>query len=171
MPRGFWHPKLRKKPQPVEPRFWAAVEKLPSGCWVWTRSTVTSGYGSISVDGRGQRAHRVSWELHNGPIPNGMDVLHKCDNKPCVNPSHLYLGTDVENQRDINERGPKRTGGPPKGERHFASKLTNAQACELVSRFRSGETQRALGREFGIGQSQVSRICSGERRAAALEVA
>ena len=88
---------------PLEQRFWSRVIKA-DGCWQWTGPTFPFGHGSISAHGKTTRAHRVSWELHNGPIPVGMHVLHKCDNPPCVNPEHLYLGTNVENTRDRDAR-------------------------------------------------------------------
>jgi hypothetical protein len=79
-------------------RFWARVEKLSTGCWEWSgfRNLARGGYGYVE----GRRAHRVAWELANGPIPEGLHVCHRCDNPPCCNPSHLWLGTDLDNARD-----------------------------------------------------------------------
>ena len=75
-----------------------------SGCWLWMGSQAAHGYGMLSVNGKPCRAHRVSWEMYNGPIPDGLHILHKCDNPPCVNPSHLYAGTHKDNMRDRSER-------------------------------------------------------------------
>jgi hypothetical protein len=104
MPRGvFVHRRTA-----IADRFWAKVEKMPDGCWVWQAARSVSGYGLLAPSGgvRGdRRAHRVSWELHNGPIPAGLWVLHSCDNPPCVNPDHLFLGTRSDNMRDCASKG------------------------------------------------------------------
>jgi hypothetical protein len=83
------------------------------GCWGWTSSISNKGYAMISHVGKMLNAHRVSWELHNGPIPTGMQVLHRCDNPPCTNPAHLFLGTASENIRDCWAKGRHKwnTGG------------------------------------------------------------
>ena len=103
MPRGKYpHPS-----KPLSVRFWSKVQKT-DGCWLWTSSCNSNGYGQIS-SGRGNlrplAVHRVSWELHNGPIPEDKWVLHTCDVRNCVRPDHLYLGTVLENNRDIVNRG------------------------------------------------------------------
>lgn len=86
---------------PLEGRFFVEPN---SGCWLWTRS-VSMGYGKLWWDKKHQRAHRVSWELHNGAIPDGMLVLHKCDTPPCINPAHLFLGTHADNAADKIAKG------------------------------------------------------------------
>lgn len=85
-------------------RFWANVVKR-DGCWSWTARKARFGYGAMEVDCKPARAHRLSWEIHHGPIPAGLWVLHKCDNPECANPDHLYLGTTKDNFRDMIERG------------------------------------------------------------------
>lgn len=89
-----------------EQRFWRFVQKS-EGCWAWTADKVTGGYGRFARGGRPKLvlAHRFSYELANGPIPDGLHVLHHCDNPPCVNPSHLWLGTDADNARDCDAKG------------------------------------------------------------------
>lgn len=87
-------------------RFWSKTTPEPnSGCWLWTASLGSTGYGQISIDGRHRKAHRVSWELHNGEIPDGMCVLHRCDVPSCVNPEHLWLGDQPANLKDMWAKG------------------------------------------------------------------
>ncbi|KKM00856.1 hypothetical protein LCGC14_1800190, partial [marine sediment metagenome] len=102
-------------------RFWAKVIKNKNGCWEWKNATDTSGYGLFWKNGKHHKAHRISWELHNGKIPKGLLVLHTCDNPLCVNPNHLWLGTNQDNQNDMyaKNRGKKATG-----EKHGCAKLT-----------------------------------------------
>jgi hypothetical protein len=96
-----------RKVIPAEERFWAFVPVRGDGCWEWSGSVTEKGYGQFG-DGRrpnNVRAHRFSWELANGPIPDGRIVLHSCDNPPCVNPAHLRLGSDAENTADMIAKG------------------------------------------------------------------
>ena len=91
---------------PAAERFERDLERLPwSGCWVWTRCVNSTGYGSIGVDGKMVNVHRFSWRLHFGEIPKGQYVLHKCDVRACVNPQHLFLGSQLQNIRDGQGKG------------------------------------------------------------------
>lgn len=85
-------------------RFWSNVRRS-DGCWEWTGSKRGNGYGCLAVGGRQVGAHRVAWETQNGPIPEGLFVLHKCDNPPCVRPDHLFLGTAKDNAMDMARKG------------------------------------------------------------------
>lgn len=110
-------------PGPIPPfkRFLSGFEvNHETGCWNWTGHQYSNGYGVIKAFGRDISAHRFSYELHKGPIPDGMQILHSCDNKRCVNPDHLRAGTHLENIREAWERGlmrpkPKGTPNPAKG--------------------------------------------------------
>lgn len=89
---------------PLETRFWQRVEKT-DGCWRWTGPLHAFGYGLIWRGGNNVGAHRISWEIHVGPIPDGLFVLHRCDNPPCVRPDHLFLGTQADNIHDMVAKG------------------------------------------------------------------
>jgi HNH endonuclease len=102
----------RKRPNQYPPRtlaerFWAKVDRSagPDGCWPWTGARFWFGHGAIKIDGRPWGAHRIAWELTNGPIPDGLQANHRCDNPPCCNPAHLFLGTQLDNVRDMDAKG------------------------------------------------------------------
>ena len=124
-------------------------------CWEWQAGTFKSGYGSITVNGSRERAHRIAYWLENGPIPEGQFVLHHCDNRRCVNPSHLYLGTHQDNRQDAVERD--RTA---RGEAHGRVKLTEDDVREIKRRA-VDEPYRAIADEFGVNQSTVNDIMNG----------
>src|ERR1700758_4972125 len=96
-----------RKGESVADRFWEFCIKLPNGCWEWTAARLKSkaDYGILLSHGKGLRAHRVAWEKTFGPIPEGMQVLHRCDNPPCINPEHLFLGTHIDNMTDMRVKG------------------------------------------------------------------
>ncbi len=144
--------------KPIEDRFWAKVVKgQPGECWGWSGCCNTTGlpYGSLSLPGReagSVPAHRFSWELHNGPIPRGLMVLHTCDNPPCANPDHLLLGTHADNMADRNAKGRQAC---QKGTAHGMSKLTPA----IVRAIRAAPgLQKTIGLMFGVHKSHVSQI-------------
>jgi len=151
-------------------RFWAKVDKNGpivshvkglGCCWLWKAATNSDGYGLVGVDGRTLRAHRVSWEIHNGPIPAGMCILHRCDNPACVNPAHLFLGTDADNIRDCVAKGRHVTHPAPPGEGHRSAKLTDANVLEIRKLYAAGGVfQRELGERFGVSRQNISYILS-----------
>lgn len=95
----------------VKIRFENKIKRTNNGCWVWTGATAGRGYGKLFVDGKDIRAHRVSWLLHRGELPDASFVLHRCDNPPCVNPDHLFLGDQYDNMRDCASKRRIRTIG------------------------------------------------------------
>ena len=105
-----------------EERFWAKVDKTES-CWLWRASLSQDGYGQFKLHGTMRRSHRVAWELVYGVVPNGLFVLHSCDNPPCVNPGHLFLGTNTDNMRDCAAKGRHKSRthpeSVPRGDRHY----------------------------------------------------
>lgn len=110
------------------------------------------------------RAHRAAWTLTNGPIPDGMIVCHHCDNPPCVRPDHLFLGFDLDNAADRVAKNRSSRMVTHWGETSPKAKLTAAQVEEIRARYAAGRvTQRELGEEFGVGQTQVGRIVRGVR--------
>lgn len=161
---------------PLEDRFWSNVVQA-DGCWQWKASTTEDGYGRIFGDGRQQRAHRISWEIHKGPIPEGMSVLHRCDNPPCCNPAHLFLGTTADNMADKFAKGrenlPSRSGANhwtrkkadaiARGGDYGRSDLTDAIVAEIRARHSAGGiTQRNLAAEYGIGYKNLNLIITGK---------
>lgn len=150
-------------------RFWAKVDKSagPDGCWPWTAAKLRGGYGQfnpgISEGRRMVKAHRVSWALTNGPIPSGeghhgICVCHRCDVRACVNPAHLFLGTQAENVRDRDAKG-RRVN--MRGEAHGMAKLTEADAKTVIALISLRERYRDIASRFGVTRHCVKRIASG----------
>ena len=136
----------------------------PGGCWVWMAAADAYGYGKIGIaTGRSARAHRISWRLHNGPIPNHLYVLHRCDNPCCVNPSHLYLGTQADNMADMVSKGRSSRHGAPSGEKNGMAKLTDIQV-ERIRLLNGALTQREISKQFGVSQGHVSEIMNHIKR-------
>lgn len=153
-------------------RFWAKVRKTNS-CWLWTGTGTGKGHGELWQAGRMVLAHRISWELHFGPIPLGMGVLHKCDNPPCVRPDHLFLGTQTDNIKDAKRKGRLASGDRhgsqlhperlARGEKHGGAKLTAAEVADIRREYSLGKvSQQILGEQYGVNQPEVSRIIRGE---------
>lgn len=142
-------------------RFWEKVKKT-STCWLWKASVNTQGYGQIMIDKKPRGSHRVSWELAHGSIPNNLWVLHKCDNPPCVNPDHLYLGTAKDNADDMisrNRQNNVRPKNPAIGSRHGRSKLIESEVIEIRNRYKTKNiSQRKLAKEFNISQAAILSI-------------
>jgi hypothetical protein len=124
----------------------------PDDCWLWTGLT-KKGYGYFVINARQVRAHRFSYELVNGPIPDGYIVCHRCDNPACVNPAHLFLGTATINMADKMGKGRE-----ARGARIKKSTLTDADIRVIRARYSAGETQRAIAADFGVTNKAVGYI-------------
>jgi len=146
-----------------------SIPEPNSGCWLWLGEVRKDGYGVARfgpwrVKNHGRVfAHRLSWRAHNGDIPAGLHILHKCDVPSCVNPQHLYPGTDRDNHNDKVARGRAcwQTGNMPRpfGEGHHKAKLTADQVREIRRRWDAGEdTQCGMAREFGVYQNAIREI-------------
>ena len=146
--------------RPLTERFWEKVDRRgPDECWPWTAST-SRGYGQIGSCRTMLKAHRVSYELHNDPVPDGLDVLHSCDNPPCCNPTHLFLGTHQDNMDDKVEKRRQ-----SRGETNGQAKLTEDQVDALRREYIKGSRtrgQHALARKYGVHQTHIRRIVRGE---------
>jgi hypothetical protein len=147
---------MSRKRKSLHLRFWEKVNKdSPNDCWIWTAGTAGNGYGQIRLeDDTRCLSHRLSYEMHIGDIPSGLLVCHHCDNRLCVNPDHLFVGTHKDNLRDMVEKGRSN-----KGQKNVRARLTEDQVRQIRSMYSTGNyTQRAIGEEFGVGQKVISQI-------------
>lgn len=136
--------------QDLGERLFSKVEKASNGCWNWTGATQSSGYGAIQMWPLVKRAHRVMYEHLIGPIPKGKLLRHTCDNKICVNPDHLLIGTKADNGRDSVERGQFRPN----------NKLTPEQVVRIRSDNRACVS---IAPDYGVTTGTISRIKAGKR--------
>jgi len=131
---------------------------LETGCWNWTAYvSPRNGYGQIWAYRRKWRVHRLSYILHRGEIPDGIDVCHHCDNRACVNPDHLFLGTRDDNMADMVAKGRQR---PCIGTKHGRAKITEADVIEI--RAIQGIPHTKIAQQYGISKTQVSTIRAGK---------
>ena len=169
--------------KPMLERLFAYVDKngpviYPhlSPCWIWTGTKSTYGYGAFYFWGSGGKwtmrvAHRIMWQLYNGPIPEGFWVLHTCDNPPCCNPDHLFLGTQEDNMRDMAQKGRGAIGEKNgtythpesrlvrvRGENMPNHKLTWEKVANIRQKYKNGATRAALGREYKVSSTAIFHI-------------
>lgn len=152
---------------PALHRFWKKVDKngpvhpIHGQCWVWLGSTSHNGYGQFMINHSGIRPHRYSYEVHVGPIPNGLDIMHKCDNRLCVNPDHLGVGTKKDNITDKVSKGRH-----AHGETISTAKLTNEQVYEIRRRYNRTSYHKSnvaeLAKEFNVNRNCIIAIVNRE---------
>lgn len=140
--------------------FWSRVRKMPGddGCWLWTGNRLPRGYGLF----RGGLAHRESWEMEHGPIPEGMNVCHDCpsgDDPRCVRPEHLWVGTQAQNCQDMHAKGRARTGDQ-RGSRNGRAKLTEHDVVDVRSLRAFGATTASLAEAYGISANQIALVAT-----------
>ena len=141
-------------------RFHAKYRKDESGCWIWMASCAGMGYGQIKLPGERRQiyAHRLSYLIHKGPLPEGKQICHTCDNPKCVNPDHLFVGTSQDNHDDMKEK--KRHTYRQQSK---TAKITEEQARQVLGMVGLGIKQTVIAKAFGLSQVQVSRIKLGQR--------
>lgn len=138
-----------KNERPEKERFWENVGKGgDSECWEWTAGCNGQGYGELYIDGEQNYTHRLSYKWHCGD-PDGLNVLHHCDNPPCVNPKHLYAGTQGDNIQDAYDRNRRE------------KKLSDEDRTEIKARYGDGANQYDLAEEYGVQQSMISMVVNG----------
>ncbi len=144
-------------------KFWSKVMVIAvDDCWIWSGSMNSQGYGQMKVGEHYVRAHRLSWMIHHGAIPEGKMVCHHCDVPMCVNPKHLFIGTSKDNMQDMARKG--RNRHPTYyGEEHPRSKLTITNVRDIRARLQnySWGLYRALGREYGVDKETIRNIDRG----------
>lgn len=151
--------------RPVTERFWEKVSRPidPDGCWEWSAGLTRGGYGLFFDPALPtRRAHRIAYLLAVGPIPDGLDVCHSCDYRRCCRPSHLWLGTRAENNRDMAAKGRARGGHPGMyGESATKHKLTHEQASAILAAKRAGGSTKELAERYGVSRTLIKRIAAG----------
>lgn len=153
-----WMRRSESIPDPVD-RFWSQVDQSggPDACWPWTGSLTPNGYGSTSVDGRPELAHRRAWVLAYGPISAGMSVCHRCDNRPCCNPRDFFLGTQAENMADAVAKGRL-----ARGEGNGMARLAESDVVEIRSAYAAGGvTMQELADRYNVSNPHISDIVNG----------
>lgn len=146
--------KGHRESPPIEERFWMKVNKT-DGCWLWMGGKDGDGYGGFWLEGKPISAHRYSYQLNIGPIPEGLLVLHTCDQPACVNPAHFFLGTKKDNAIDREQKGRSRDS---RGEKQGAAKLTEVKVRQIFQDSKNGMSQKKIADKHAIHPSSVSKV-------------
>jgi hypothetical protein len=147
----------RKKP---EDRFLEKVNKnATNGCWEWTSAFQLKGYGMFWFQNKHTHAHRISWLLTNGEIPKGLSVCHRCDNRKCVNPDHLFLGTQKDNIQDCVKKGRAIRSN---GNNHYCHKLKEENIHEIVYMFHNGYSSKKIAKIFNVSPSTIRKVVNNK---------
>lgn len=144
--------------RPIKERLMEKMTPAPNGCWEWTGGMRADGYGLVWFEGKAQRAHRIAYQVLKGPLDTKDVLCHKCDNRKCINPDHIFIGSRADNVRDAASKNRM-----PHGKSHWNATLSDAQIAMIRSI--EGVTYTEIARQFGVAQSTVSRLRSGSRRA------
>lgn len=156
MPKGC--PQVNGKTLTPLQLFERKVRKT-SKCWLWIGSIAKqSGYGCHGSSGLSEKAHRASWQLYRGPIPKGLFVLHKCDNRPCVRPSHLFLGTQADNMADMAKKGRMDNHG----ERNPRNILSAVTVIRIYKNAHNGACLTDMARKYGVAEQTIAAIKHGQ---------
>jgi uncharacterized protein (DUF433 family) len=143
----------------VASRFWPKVaHRTPGLCWPWIGAIdQTGGYGRFVVDRYTSYAHRVVWVMTHGPVPEGMDVLHHCDNPPCVNLAHLYLGDHTRNMQDRKQRG---RAPVIRGALNPQAVLTEQNVLDIRARWRAGEREATIAPDYPVARHVIYKVAT-----------
>lgn len=136
-------------------KYLSSIARQEKGCWGWTAGRTAQGYGSVRVADRNHTTHRVAWNLAYGPIPVGKHVLHHCDNKVCCNPTHLFLGTNLENSRDRAQKGRS-------AKHNLGQKLDWTKVDEIKRLWSSGQSGKELAERFGVSRQSIHNVVEGK---------
>lgn len=150
------------RPKQIQ-RFWSRVDKSAGddSCWLWIYYRDRNGYGMANFNRVNYISHRLAWQLTYGDIPDGLLVCHRCDNPPCCNPKHLFLGTQKDNMQDMSKKG---RNADKRGEKSPVAKLTQKQVDEIRERFATGGVTKAqLSREYSVGQTTIHYVITFKR--------
>ncbi len=149
-----FHMKTTETTKSLRALFFARIRKTATGCWEWTGSYGMFGYGRLNFSKTTISTHRMAWELLHGPVPPGLLVCHTCDNRGCIRPGHLFLGTPADNQRDMTDKGRGRHG-----ERNGRATLTPDAVREIRTLYATGQwPQHRLAARFVVEQTTISGI-------------
>lgn len=148
-------PKRIGRPPTTAEQFWAKAKRASNGCLLWQHFVLLDGYGGLRYHTRNWRAHRLAWVLAHGPIPDGLNVLHRCDTPLCIEPAHLFLGTEADNAADRDAKGRAADTG---ADHNGNAKLSRDQVVQIRQRCLEGAIGASLAREYGVSRATISEI-------------